>query len=83
MTPQQIRETIKANYPDLYGPESHRRNVEKKHYKNLDHALLSQIYMASRTDRQIVVDKTQKPIRLTLASGQGNDVSIPDEEKNI
>lgn len=83
MTPQQIRESIKANYPDFYGTESHRRNVEKKHYKDLDHAVLAQIYSASRIARQIVVDKTQKPIRLTLASGQDNDVSIPDKEIEI
>ena len=80
MTPQQIRETIKASYPDFYGTESHRRNVEKGHYKDLDHALLAQIYVASRTAGQIVVDRTQKPIRLTLTPGQGDEVSIPDEE---
>lgn len=80
MTPQQIRETVKANHPDFYGTEAHRRNVEKGHYKDLDHALLAQIYVASRTGGQISVDKTQKPIRLTLTPGLGDDVSIPDEE---
>jgi hypothetical protein len=80
MTPQQIRETIKTYYPDFYGTESHRRNVEKRHYKDVDHALLAQIYAASRTVGQIVVDKTQKPIRLTLPLRQGEDVSITDEE---
>jgi hypothetical protein len=80
MTPQQIRETIRANYPDFYGTESHRRNVEKGHYKDLDHALLAQIYVASRSAGQISVDETQKPFRLTLTPGQGDDVSIPDEE---
>jgi hypothetical protein len=80
MTPQQIRETIKANYPEFYGTASHRRNVEKGHYKDVDHALLAQIYVVSRTAGQVVVDKTQKPIRLTLPTGQGGDVSIPDEK---
>lgn len=80
MTPQQIRATVKANYPDFYGTESHRRNVEKGHYKDLDHALLAQIYVASRTGGQIFVDKTQKPIRLTLAPGVSDDISVPDEE---
>lgn len=80
MTPQQIRETVKANYPDFYGTEPHRRNVEKGHYKDLDHALLAQIYVASRTGGQIFVDKAQKPIRLTLAPGVNDDVSVPDEE---
>lgn len=80
MTPQQIRENIKANYPDFYGTESHRRNVEKGHYKDLDHALLAQIYVAARNAGHINVDKAQKPIRLTVTSGQGDDVSVPDEE---
>ena len=80
MTPQQIRETVKSNYPTFYGTESHRRNVEKGHYKGLDHALLAQIYVASRTGGQVVVDKTQKPIRLTVRPSGGDDVSVPDED---
>ena len=80
MTPQQIRETVKAHYGDFYGTESHRRNVEKGHYKDLDHALLAQIYSASRIAGQIFVDKTQKPIRLTLIPGQGDNVNISAEE---
>ena len=82
MTPQQIRETIKANYPNFYGTESHRRNVEKGHFKDLDHALLAQIYVVSRTSDQIAVDKTQKPIRLTLTLEQGGDVIITNEKKD-
>ena len=80
MTPQQIRETVKTNYPDFYGTVSHRRNVERGHYKDLDHALLAQIYVAARTGGQISVNKTQKPVRLTLAHGVSDDISIPDEE---
>lgn len=80
MTPQQIRDAVKSNHPDFYGTESHRRNVEKGHYKDLDHALLAQIYVASRTGGQIFVDKSQKPIRLSLAPGASQEVSVPDEE---
>ncbi|GAB7562496.1 hypothetical protein LG202_05350 [Methylobacillus methanolivorans] len=80
MTPQQVRDMVKLNHPDFYGTESHRRNVEKGHYKDLDHALLAQIYVASRTGGQIFVDKSQKPIRLSLALGVNQDVSVPDEE---
>ena len=57
MTPQQIRESIKANYPEFYGTASHRRNVEKGHYRDVDHALLAQIYVVSRTAGQVVVEK--------------------------
>jgi len=80
MTPQQIRETIKVSYPEFYGTESHRRNVEKGHYRDLDNALLAQIYVVARTGAQIFVDRTQKPIRLTLASGTNDEMDIPDEE---
>jgi len=80
MTPQQIRDTVKSNYSDFYGTESHRRNVEKGHYKDLDHALLAQIYVASRAGGQIFVDKAQKPIRLSLIPEASQEVSIPDED---
>jgi hypothetical protein len=83
MTPRQIREIIKVKYPDFYGTESHRRNVEKGHYKNVDHAVDAQIYSASRTADRLVVDKTQKPLKLTLSLGQGNDVNIADKEVDI
>lgn len=80
MTPQQIRDQVKSEHPDFYGTESHRRNVEKGHYNDLDHALLAQIYVASRTGGQIFVDREQKPIRLSLAPGAYQDISVPDED---
>lgn len=73
MTPQQLRDKIKADYPDYYGTESHRRNVEKGHYKDLDHALLAQIYVAARSASQITVDRSQKPIRLIAVPGPVDD----------
>jgi hypothetical protein len=83
MSPRQIREIIQVKYPDFYGTESHQRNVEKGHYKNIDHAVEAQIYSASRTADRIVVDKTQKPLKLTLSLGQGNDVNIAVKEVDI
>ena len=80
MTPQQLRDEIKTDYPDYYGTESHRRNVEKGHYKDLDHALLAQIYVASRSVGQIAVDKSQKPIKLTVGPGPVDDGSVIDED---
>jgi len=83
MTPQQLRDAIKSGYPTYYGTESHRRNVEKGHYKDLDHALLAQIYVASRTAGEITADRSQKPIRLTVTPGTGStgaDALVNDEE---
>ena len=76
MTPQEIREIIKANHSDFYGTKSHVRNVDSGHYKDLDHALLAQIYVASRSSGGIAVDRSQKPIRLTLAPGWGAEAAV-------
>jgi hypothetical protein len=67
LTPQELRDLIKANYPDLYGTASHRRNVDKGHYKDLDHALLAQIYVVQRNATDIYSDRSEKPMRLSLA----------------
>lgn len=82
MTPQQIREIIKVKHPTFYNTESHRRNVAKKYYKDIDHALLAQIYSASRVATQIVIDKTKKPIKLILSTSNASDVNISDERIN-
>ena len=49
LTPQEIKALVKEKYPYLYGTVSHISNVEKGHYKNLDHALLAQIYTIVKT----------------------------------
>lgn len=80
MTPQQVREEIKMRYPDFYGTESHKRNVEKGHYKDIDHALLAQIYVASRNVSDINVDKTQKPLQLSwLHEPEGNNLVLNED----
>jgi hypothetical protein len=79
MTPQQLRDKIKADHPDNYGTESHQRNVEKGHYKDLEHALLAQIYVAARSAGQITVDRSRKPIRLMAVSGPVDDDAIEGE----
>ncbi len=80
MTPQQLRDKIKSDHPDFYGTESHQRNVEKGHYKDIDHALLAQIYVAARSASQISVDRSQKPIKLIAVSGPVDDGDAPDGE---
>lgn len=66
LTPQQLRDIIKAEAPEHYDTESNRRNVEKGHYTDLDHALLARIYVASRNCADISVDRTQKPMILSV-----------------
>ena len=67
MTPQEIRDHVKMKYPDFYGTSSHRRNVEKGHYKDLDHALLAQIYSITGTSNIFQCDKSTKPMKISLA----------------
>ncbi|HWV46483.1 MAG TPA: GIY-YIG nuclease family protein [Nitrospira sp.] len=73
-TPQQIRDQIKAEYPGWYGTDVHRRNVEKGHYNNLDHALLAEIYIATRQASDIYSDRATRPMTLTLESSS----PVPD-----
>jgi hypothetical protein len=83
MTPQQLRESVKAHHPEFYGTESQRRNVEKGHYSSIDHALLAQIYVAARAAGQITVDRSQKPMKLLLDQGAGDDAPNSPSEESI
>ena len=66
VTPQMIRKIIKAEYPELYGTDSHIKNVNKGHYKDLDHALLAQIYGAVRSGKHFYCDVSSKPMLISL-----------------
>jgi len=67
MTPQEIRDQVKMKHPDFYGTPSHHRNVEKGHYKDLDHALLAQIYSITGTSNIFQCDKSTKPMKISLS----------------
>lgn len=84
LTPQSVREIVKANYPVSYGTESHRRNVEKGHDKDLDHALLAQIYVVSRQAVDIHSVKSTKPVTLSLMSTEeAKEISNADTVNSI
>jgi T5orf172 domain len=75
MTPQEIRENVKLKYPEFYDTESHKRNVERGNYQNLDHALLAQIYSLVRSNDAFFCDKDFKPMKISLI--EETDDSIP------
>src|SRR5690606_27659691 len=84
LTPQQPRDIIKARAPEFYDTESHRRNVERGNYSDLDHALLAHIYVAARNCSDINIDRTQKPQVLSIVHTPGveniaNDDTIESE----
>ncbi len=83
MTPQQLRDKIKMDHPDYYGTESHRRNVEKGHYKDLDHALLARIYVAAPVPGRLLSTShrsllgSQRPLPRLTTAGTRMRTSIP------
>lgn len=66
MTPQEIREVIKKEYSHYYGTPSHVKNVKNGNYKDLDHAVLAQIYSLVGSNNSFACDRTSKPITITL-----------------
>jgi len=80
MTPQEIRDVIKTEYPNFYGTQSHIRNVDKGHYKDLDHALLAQIYTVIRTSKKFLCDRSSRPLKVYLYEGE---VGSWPERKNL
>jgi len=75
LTPQEIRGVIKRDYPESHGTQSHIRNVKKGHYKDLDHALLAQIYAAVRNDRHFICDTRSKPMKVSLQTNEVKKIS--------
>lgn len=67
VTPQFVREEIKRRYPDLYGTDAAKRNVEKGNYHDLDHALLAPIYTICRNDDRYTIDRSTRPFRVSVA----------------
>ncbi|WP_444901480.1 GIY-YIG nuclease family protein [Microbulbifer sp. SSSA007] len=78
LTPQEIRDLIKENYPILYGTESHRKNVEKGHFKDLDHAVLAQIYVVQKNASDMYSDRSQKPMKVFLVGANAIDSAETD-----
>lgn len=66
MTPQEIQEQVKDRYPEYYRTASHIRNVAKGYYKDIDHALLAQIYSMLKNSKSFICDRTYKPMRFSL-----------------
>lgn len=69
ITPPAIREIIKIYYPEYYGTDRHKMHVARGNYNDLDHALLAQIYGATRLTRVFDLDKSQRPMVIRIASG--------------
>jgi hypothetical protein len=79
VTPQHVRDEIKRRYPDLYGTDMARRNVEKGNYHDLDHALLAPIYTICRNDERYVIDRSTKPFRVSVESNAAVEEALDSD----
>ncbi len=66
MTPQEIRDQVKMKHPDFYGTPTQLKNVDKGNYKDIDHALLSQIYSLTSSSNIFRRDRNVKPMKISL-----------------
>lgn len=82
MTPQEFYDQTKAEYPELYGAETHRRNVDKDYYHNIDHALLAEIYIAARQASGIYSDKSTMTLTLEPAPPSDNQIGAEASDSN-
>lgn len=78
LTPQQIRDRVKASFPHLYMTEAHRAGIEKGNYQNFDHALLNPIYSMTLGSDDFAVDRSVKPMLVSLASDD-SAAAAPEE----
>lgn len=79
LTPQEIRESVKETYGHWFATDSHQKNVEKGHYKDLDHALLAQIYSVVRTSDAFYCDKSEKPMKVSLVDLDSELEVLPED----
>lgn len=79
MTPQQLRDQIKAAYPYLYDTPAQHKSVEAGHYNDIGHALLAAIYTTVKKDERYVIDRSVKPFRVSLEASTAIDDGIDAE----
>lgn len=83
VTPQEVREKIKENFPEFYATESHKRAVEKKTFNSIDHALLADVYTYVKQSGKFLIDQSVKPYTISLASseeaGETVDEDLPED----
>ena len=78
MSPGQIRDRIKVDFPHLYQTEAHRIGIERGNFQSFDHALLNPIYALVTRSSDFIVDRTSKPMLISLASTEAAD-EAPEE----
>ena len=79
ITPQEIRDIIKVEYPQFYGTESDKLAVQKKQYNSLDHALLASIYSYVKISDRFLIDPSVKPYTISLPTDEEASETVDDD----
>ena len=82
LSPTQIKDRVKAAYPHLYQTEAARIGIEKGNYQSFDHALLNPIYALVTRSSDFVIDRSQRPLLVSLAAEEVEDVA-PEENYEV
>lgn len=78
LSPTQIKDLIKTEYPHLYQTEAQRVGIEKGNYQSFDHALLNPIYAMVTRGSDFVIDRSSRPMLVSLATENVAD-EAPEE----
>ena len=79
LSPTQIKDLIKTEFPHLYKTEAHRIGIEKGNYQSFDHALLNPIYALVTRSADFVIDRSSRPMMVSLVT---EDVADEASEEN-
>ena len=69
LSPAEIRDRMKSDYPQFYGTEPHQGMVDRGSCQSLDHALMLQVYNLAKNAR-FICDRSSKPMRLSIAEDE-------------
>jgi hypothetical protein len=84
LSPSQIRDQIKLRYSYMYQTEAHRIGIEKGNYQNYDHALLNPIYSLVTRSPDFIVDRSQKPMLVSIAPTEvADDIAEENYESDV
>lgn len=79
LTPQEIRDKLKADFPEFYNTLSHQKAVANGHMNSLDHCLLADVYTYVKGSGKFLLDKSVKPYTIALPTTDEASESIDEE----
>lgn len=79
ITPQEVKEKIKENFPEFYATDSHKRAVDKKTFNSLDHALLADVYTYVKQSGRFLIDQSVKPYTISLAANEEASETVDED----